>query len=324
MISRDAKVLDPDSAAALRMKEYRSLFDDLYIVVMRGNVFSFLMAFFTAGRFARKMTKGDYVTAQDMESGIVAFVIAKVFRLRLQLQIHTDIFDPYFRKHSVLNFVRFCLAKILLPRADSIRVVSDRIKQSLTQYSKIHVLPIYVDTVLTSDQSLNLKTKYPEFRKIVLIVSRLEKEKNLTMALIAFQKMSRMKEGLGLVIAGTGREEKWLRKYVKHLDIEEKVRFEGWVTDTTSLFKSADLLLVSSFYEGYGMTVIEALSTGCPVVSTDVGVARDAGAIITDFDPGEMALKALEVIKTGKKGELDPKFSISKSKYLEEFKNTFV
>jgi len=42
----------------------------------------------------------------------------------------------------------------------------------------------------------------------------------------------------------------------------------------------ADLLLVTSQYEGYGRQIIEALAARVPVLSTDVGVAREAGAIV--------------------------------------------
>jgi glycosyltransferase involved in cell wall biosynthesis len=333
MISRDPKALESSSAVSSRISEYRKLFGELYVVVMRGNVFSFLKSFVAAGRHARRMVRGDFVTAQDMESGIVALVISKLFRLKLQLQIHTDIFDPYFRRHSILDYLRFLIARILLPQADSIRVVSERIKDSVLKLqaksyklkASVHVLPIFVDTaVKSSAHPTDLKAKYPEFKKIVLIVSRLEKEKNLILALTAFQKMSRLEDGLGLVIAGTGRQEKWLREYARHLGIADQVRFLGWVDDTASLFKSSGLLLVTSFFEGYGMTIIEALACGCPVVSTDVGIASDAGAVIANFDPGDMALKAVGLLRSGERGELNPRFVMSKTKYLEEFKKTFV
>jgi len=330
MISRDKSVLEPGSAAYKRMQEYKTLFAELRVIVVRGNIFSFLSSFIRAGRIAKRMGRGDYVTAQDpFEAGIVAFVIAKVFKLKLQLQLHTDCFDPYFRRHSVLNFFRVPLAKLLLPRADSIRVVSERIKNSLTTLypllsTRIHILPIFVDTkVETTGKTLDLRKKYPEFQKIVLIVARLEREKNLTLALTSFQKMLRLQSGIGLVIVGRGKEESWLREYARHLGVTESVRFLGFVDNPTPLYQSADLFLVTSFYEGYGMTIIEALAQGCPVVSTDVGIAKDAGAEIADFDAGEIALKSLEVLRNGQRAELAPGFVISKAEYLERYKQTF-
>ena len=63
--------------------------------------------------------------------------------------MHTDIFNPYFSKQSVKNKIRVRFAKFLLPRADGIRVVSERIKPGLRAYgirpTAISVLPIFIN-----------------------------------------------------------------------------------------------------------------------------------------------------------------------------------
>lgn len=333
MISRDQKVLDKGSAPYKRMQEYRALFDDLKIVVMRGNILSFIMTFAIAGRVAKDMKKGDWVTAQDpFEAGIVAFVISKIFGFKLQLQLHTDVFDPYFKKHSLMNRFRVFLAKTLLPHADSIRVVSERIRKSIVQYpifniqvQKIHVLPIFVDVEEIRNQPIkfDLRQKYPQFEKIISIVARLEKEKNIPLALEVFQKVLKDIPKVGLIIFGTGSEESRLKSYTNELGIGGSVKFEGWTDDPVSAYKSADLLLVTSLYEGYGMNIIEALACGCPVVSTDVGVARDVGVIIAENDPKDISQKSLAVIEREELGQLNPQFTIPKQKYLEEYKNAF-
>src|SRR3989344_5691598 len=100
IISRDAKVLESGSVVSLRMQEYAKLFDELHIVVMHGNIFSFLKVFVSAARLARKMGKSDWITSQDpFEAGIVALVVAKIWRLKLQLQLHTDCFNPIALAH---------------------------------------------------------------------------------------------------------------------------------------------------------------------------------------------------------------------------------
>ena len=54
----------------------------------------------------------------------------------------------------------------------------------------------------------------------------------------------------------------------------------GWKEDTTEILSHADVVLVPSRYEGYGLVSVEALAAGVPVIATDVGVAREAGAIV--------------------------------------------
>ncbi len=327
MISRDPKALDADSAVGKRIQEYRALFDELDVVVINGNIFSFFKSFFTVAKIARKIGRGNWITSQDpFEAGILAYVIAKLFGLRLQLQLHTDIFSHFYPRASLGNFFRTLLARFLLPRADSVRVVSNKIKESLKGLKNVFVLSIFVDvqSIAVSSLTFNLREKYPQFTKIILVVARLEKEKNLLLALNAFYKMVRNNPKVGLVVVGGGKEEARLKSYAKHLGINRSVQFEGWLSDPSSAYKSADLLLVTSFYEGYGMNIIEALACGCPVISTDVGIAAEAGATIANYDAGDIALKAEEILTKGTRGVLTPAFGqMSKQEYLQKFKATF-
>jgi hypothetical protein len=56
-----------------------------------------------------------------------------------------------------------------------------------------------------------------------------------------------------------------------------------------------------------------------------VGIAKEAGAEIANFDPGDMALKALQILKESEKQKLDERFSkMTKEEYLEKYKETFI
>ena len=187
------------------------------------------------------------------------------------------------------NRVRVVIAKFLLPKADCVRVVSKRIADSLKTIvsdSKIHILPIFVDIekIKNTVISVDLHKKYPQFESIVLMVSRLEREKNIPLAIFAMKDVVKKYPKTGLVIVGDGSERKALESKVKSLKLKDIVIFDGWKSKETiySYYKTADLFLITSDYEGYGMTIIEALTSGLSVLSTDVGVAREAGAHITD------------------------------------------
>ena len=64
------------------------------------------------------------------------------------------------------------------------------------------------------------------------------------------------------------------------MNVESRVFFEG-ARDAALYYALADLILVPSKYEGYGLVIVEALAAGKPALSTDVGIAREAGAIVT-------------------------------------------
>ena len=355
IISRDPKVLEVGSPVRNRMLEYGKLFDELYVIIyarthnnnfeekLLNNIFlynsrsnNFFFVFIkTLGilfKICKKLKKEKNVwisTHDPFEAGIIGVLGKMIYGFGLQFQIHTDFLDPGFKREKFINKVRVFIAKKILPYADSIRVVSDRIKDSLKtenlklKTSSIHVLPIFVDVEKIKNQKIafDLHKKYPEFEKIILIASRLTKEKNLDLALRSFSKILHKLPNAGLVIVGSGSEEVWLKKYATYLKIENNVRFEGWVNDPVSYYKSSDMFLITSLYEGYGMSIVEALASSCPVVSTDVGVAKEIGAVIVNYDPGEIALKAVDVLSTNKKQiNID---SINKEEYLIRFKKTF-
>jgi len=134
-----------------------------------------------------------------------------------------------------------------------------------------------------------LAGRFSAFATRLLVVSRLEKEKNIRLAIDAFAKAA--PHTACLIILGEGRERRLLEKRAASLGVAGRVFFEG-ATDPLPYYAVADLLLVPSLYEGYGLVIVEALSAGKPVLATDVGVAREAGAIVAEIGGFTEALAA--------------------------------
>jgi len=303
MISMDKKILEENSEARKRMIEYGSLAEELHIIILNqkskiknqnfDNVFVYPTNSGNRWFYVRDAIKigeeiltanGQWlVTSQDpFECGLVGYRIANKLKLPLQLQIHTDFLSPYFVQHSMLNRLRVRIAKFLIPRATCIRVVSERIKKSLVAsgYSlvanKIIVLPIFfVDAKKIQEASAqtDLHQKYPQFNFIILMASRLTKEKNIGLAMKAVKDLVKKYPKIGLVIVGDGPEEKKLKAQSSKL--KANVIFEPWTDDLISYYKTCDVFLLTSNYEGYGRTAVEALVSGSLVIMTDVGVAGD-------------------------------------------------
>ncbi|MEK7390670.1 MAG: glycosyltransferase, partial [Patescibacteria group bacterium] len=249
--------------------------------------------------------ESSVITVQDpFETGLVGSKLKKKFGLPLHIQIHTDFLNPYFAKQSLLNKFRVKMAKKLLPQADAIRVVSRRIADNLSELSGISlnpgaatetlkpkavpesqtsrivsptILPIFVDIKKIKDApvTVDLKNKYPQFNFIILMASRLTNEKNISFAIKVFEKLVSVYPKIGLVVAGSGPEGKKLVSLAKRLKIAKNVIFEPWQDNLSSYYKTANLFLLTSNYEGYGLTLVEAVASRCPVVSTDVGAASE-------------------------------------------------
>lgn len=321
-IGTDREILNPLSESAKRQVAYGEKFDETHIIVFsrglnqQGNISlsigvhayatrskSRLWYGFDAIRIARKLPKPDIVTAQDpFETGLTGWIIARTCGAALHVQVHTDFFAPGFRR-TLLNRLRVRIARFVLARADRIRVVSNRIKESLEAGSSkleasISVLPIYTDIEkFRSAHAGVLAGRFAKFQTRLLVVSRLEKEKNVMLAIESF---ARLPEFSGqakaadyaacLIIVGEGKERRVLEKRAARLGLASRIFFEG-KTDALPYYALADCVLMPSRYEGYGLVIIEALAAGKPVIATDVGIAREAGAIVTDAEHFADSLK---------------------------------
>ncbi len=342
-----------------RLLEYGRLAEELHIIVFAKRSHGFKMETFPPNIFAYPTNSANrwmyifdalriskrihtkyqipntdwVVTAQDpFESGIAGYFIAHALGARLHLQIHTDFMSPYFARESFLNRVRVHIAKFLLPRANAVRVVSERIKRSISKIVRngtpVAVLPILIE-IITTSTSHDLKKNYPQFEKHILMASRLSPEKNIPLAIKAMKEVVEKYPKVGLIITGSGVEEERLKKLVKDLGLTKNIVFEGWQDDLASYYKTADLFLLASNYEGYGMTIVEALSAGCPVVMTDVGCAGDVvydgrnGLVVPVGDEKALTTAVCQVLSGEAHLEAKPPILPTKEEYLKAYKDSW-
>jgi len=313
-IGTDRTILDTNSASAARMREYGEDFGSLDIIIFSlrrhnlhevslsehvhvypTNSFSRALYLFASILIALKLPRPDVISAQDpFETGFIAWIIAVLRGCPLHVQVHTDFLSPEYERHSFLNWLRVLIAGFVLRRAKRIRVVSERIKISLEKKYSLRapmtVLPIFVDVERFRNASVeeSLAKRFSEFETKLLVVSRLEPEKNVGLAIRAFAKSAL--EDSCLIILGEGSEKGKLQRLSEEKGVSKWVFFEGGESPI-KYYKIASLVLAPSLYEGYGMVIVEALASGVPVLSTDVGIAREAGAIIAEEDDFAKAIR---------------------------------
>ncbi|MBO1519726.1 glycosyltransferase [Oceanisphaera pacifica] len=128
------------------------------------------------------------------------------------------------------------------------------------------VLPNNVDELLkepVDEEWLNNS----EF-KVVLNVGRLHEQKNQKILIHAFSIVAKELDEARLIILGEGVERKALNKLVKNLKLCSKIKILPFRDNPYPYYKGATLFALSSNYEGFGNVIVEALSSGNPVVST--------------------------------------------------------
>jgi len=113
--------------------------------------------------------------------------------------------------------------------------------------------------------------------QLVLLVGRLVYEKGFQLALEALQPIIEELPGVRFLVAGSGTHEEQLKAQARELGIMERGTFLGWIGDDVlhSLYRIADLTVVPSLYEPFGLVALEAMASGCPCIVADTGGLRE-------------------------------------------------
>jgi glycogen(starch) synthase len=136
--------------------------------------------------------------------------------------------------------------------------------------------PADLEPLVEDLDSLRARFAAPEDR-LVLLVGRLVYEKGFHLALDALAPVIRRLGNVRFVVAGTGTAEAELKLQARRLGLARDGSFLGWVGDDMlhALYRVADLCIVPSIYEPFGLVALEAMASGCLCVVADTGGLRE-------------------------------------------------
>jgi glycosyltransferase involved in cell wall biosynthesis len=198
-------------------------------------------------------------------------------------------------------------------KADQVIAVSRATKNDLVNLLNIEpdritvihhgIDPVYQRT--TDPHEINrIRHIYHVPMEFFLMVGSFELRKNVHHVIDAFSRISKSSNQLKLLLVGyENKYQSKMQALVKSLDLEDKVLFPGYVADRelTTLYSVATAFLFPSSAEGFGLPLVEAMATGCPVIASDIEVFHeiggDAAAFVPVDDPvalSEAMLKMLE------------------------------
>ncbi|MBI5806601.1 glycosyltransferase family 4 protein [candidate division TA06 bacterium] len=202
-----------------------------------------------------------------------------------------------------------------ITRADHFIAISQATKNDLQEIyrvpeRKITIIHPGLDPEFTlpfagRDQEIQMaKKKYGIDRPYIIYLGTIEDRKNIVRLIRAFGLM-RKKKGIEhlLVLAGKdGFGAELVDREIIALDLGQAVKKTGYIAgpDKRSLLAGADIFVLPSHNEGFGLPVIEAMSTGTPVAVSGIGVFREvagpAGVFFDPLDPEEMSEKMFSVL----------------------------
>jgi len=166
------------------------------------------------------------------------------------------------------------LRRVVYPWADMIVAQNQQVKQWLEEIfagTKVVVIPnpIKLENAETESVSLHEVVGRKENIRSVVAMGRLGVEKGFDILIKAFAEVVHANTQWQLIIFGEGEERHALEQLISKLNLSERVYLPGRVTNPMRFLKQADLFVMSSRFEGFPNSLLEAMACGLPVVSFD-------------------------------------------------------
>lgn len=176
---------------------------------------------------------------------------------------------------------------LIYSRYDKIIAISKGVKESLEKHlssKKNNIIQINngVDTLFFKDALpyTNAQLNIQKEAKIIIQVSSFYPQKDQETLVRAMVSLPR---NTHLLLVGQGPLLNEKKKLVADLNLSDRIHFLGYRTDINRLLKTAHICVLSSYYEGFGLAIVEGMASGIPCVGTNVKglaeVLKDAGIV---------------------------------------------
>jgi len=216
----------------------------------------------------------------------------------------------------------FYLSQKAIRRADEIITVSEWSKKDIHKFLKVpneKIRSAYPSVggeffeKSTSERDNKILEKYGIFGRYIFYIGGFDFRKNVPGLLKAFAKLLENYEINDINLALGGEDKSRFSKLftdaneeIKKLGIEDKAKLIGFVAqkDLPALYRNCELFVLPSFYEGFGLMVLEAMAAGAPTVVSKTSslpeVGGDAVLYFNPHDPDELARVMGKVLRNNK------------------------
>jgi len=213
-------------------------------------------------------------------------------------------FSEHFKKYDYWQLRLWSAISIFASR--KVITISESSKKDIVRHYSFAAGKVFVTPLAYDDGKFNVRIPQKDVRQVknkyaivgdyILFLGTLKPGKNTEGLIEAFSILVSKYPSLQLVIAG---KKGWLYESifekVKKLKLEDKIIFTGYVSeeDKPALIAGAKVFCLPSFWEGFGLDILNAMACGVPVVLSDKGslpeVAGDAGVYIDPSSPESIA-----------------------------------
>ena len=156
------------------------------------------------------------------------------------------------------------LVRRMEQNVDTVVCLTDGDAAEYRHARRVTVIPNYLSLTASTD----VETASQQHRIVAL--GRLEKANGYDLLIRAWQQIYHDLPDCSLHIYGEGREHEPLQTLINALQLEESVTLHSATDNPAAVYRSADIVCVTSEYEGFSLVIIEAMAHGVPVVACDV------------------------------------------------------
>jgi glycosyltransferase involved in cell wall biosynthesis len=263
-------------------------------------------------RFLRR-ERPDVVHTHTAKAGFVGRWAAKFAGVPVIVHtFHGHVFHGYFGPARTRLFIT--LEQLTSRITDSILTLTQSLRRELAltyrvaRTEKITVLPLGLDLApfaAAPRKSGAFREQYsvPQDAPLVGIAGRMVPVKNHALFLEAAAQIRAKRPDVRFVMIGDGELRDDLERQIDNLGLRGFVKITGWLSDMPAAYADMDVFALSSVNEGTPVTVIEALSAGCPVVATHVGGIPDLleggrfGALVSSGNAHAFAQAILDALE---------------------------
>ena len=270
--------------------------------------------FFAASRIIKKEKIRLIHAHWILPQGLVGTFLKKLFKIPLIVTIHgSDVFP--LKSNLFKKLHRFVVAN-----ADFITVGSEATKNELASripgsLGNVNVMPMGVDSNIFKKIKIKMPKKYSK-NKILLFVGRLSDQKGLQYLIDAMPGIVKEEPSAKLLIIGEGPYKSELCKRMNENKVNGNVEFLGPLpsSEVSKYHNYADIFIFPSLSnktgtEALGLALMEAMSSGCAVIGTNVGGIPSLikngynGVLVKQKDSRELSKSAIALLKNKKKAE---------------------
>lgn len=238
----------------------------------------------------------DWVIGTAFNYSLLVAMVADKIKSHTAGWMHST-FQGYYEVKGTAYYGLEKLNRKYLWKLDKCFVLNKKDKVAFDRNFGLHSLVLH--NPISSIKSNDEKHKKGE----LLFIGRLNKQvKGLDYLLEIIKYLQNESLDFHLTIVGTGPDENWLKQEVESNDLKEYVTFAGFHENVKPFYIQASVLLSTSRWEGFGMTIVEGMSAGVPCVAFDNDGACEIvrndvdGVLVPKFEVKAFALAIIQLL----------------------------